>query len=330
MKSVMLPEIGEDAIATILEIISDGIWDWNASTGHVYRSPGWFRMLNYDVSELESNVFTWESIIHPEDFNRVMDHFDNYINHKAETYKIQYRCRTKDNKYVWIEDRGRVVEWNSDGTVGRMIGAHRDIDAEKTLQQQDQRDKEDLQLLVETRTEELNELNHQLNKKIQEVEQLATTDSLTLLFNRRGFERKLISETARAKRFKEPLSLIVFDLDNFKPVNDLYGHSSGDMVLYKVAEVLRKHSREIDIPARWGGDEFLMLLTNTAKEDALKLAEKLRGLIAEQPDIKAFSVTASFGVAQLGKDEDPMRLTIRADKALYRSKELGRNKVTSL
>jgi diguanylate cyclase (GGDEF)-like protein/PAS domain S-box-containing protein len=330
MKSVTLPKIGEDALATILEIISDGIWDWNASTGHVYRSPGWFRMLNYDVSELENTVFTWESIIHPEDFNRVMKHFDNYTNHKSETYKIQYRCRTKDDKYVWIEDRGRVVEWNSDGTVGRMIGAHRDIDAEKTLQQQNQRDKEDLQLLVETRTGELNELNQQLNKKILEVEQLATTDSLTLLFNRRGFEKKLISESARAKRFKEPLSLIVFDLDNFKPVNDVYGHSSGDLVLYKVAEVLRKHSREIDIPVRWGGDEFLILLTNTTKEHALKLAEKLRGLIAEQPDIKAFSVTASFGVAQLGQDEDPMRLTIRADKALYQSKDQGRNKVTLL
>jgi PAS domain S-box-containing protein len=191
MKSVVLPEIDEDTLATILEIISDGIWDWNASTGLVYRSPGWFRMLNYEVNELESTVFTWESIIHPDDFNRVMKHFDNYTHHKSETYKIQYRCRTKDNKYVWIEDRGRVVEWNDDGTVGRMIGAHRDIEAEKTLQQQNQRDKEDLQLLVETRTKELNELNHQLNKKIQEVEQLATTDSLTLLSNRRGFEKNL-------------------------------------------------------------------------------------------------------------------------------------------
>lgn len=330
MKSVVLPEIDEDTLATILEIISDGIWDWNASTGLVYRSPGWFRMLNYEVSELESTVFTWESIIHPDDFNCVIKHFDNYTHHKSETYKIQYRCRTKDNKYVWIEDRGRVVEWNDDGTVGRMIGSHRDIDAEKTLQQQNQRDKEDLQLLVETRTKELNELNQQLNKKIKEVEQLATTDSLTLLSNRRGFEKKLISESARAKRFKEPLSLIVFDLDNFKPVNDVYGHSSGDLVLFKVADVLRQHLREIDIPARWGGDEFLILLTNTTKEQASKLADKLRVLIAEQPDIKGFSVTASFGVAQLGDAEDPMRLTIRADKALYQSKEVGRNKVTML
>jgi diguanylate cyclase (GGDEF)-like protein len=122
----------------------------------------------------------------------------------------------------------------------------------------------------------------------------------------------------------------VFDLDNFKPVNDVYGHSSGDLVLFKVADVLRQHLREIDIPARWGGDEFLILLTNTSKGQASTLAEKLRLLIAQQPDIKAFSVTASFGVAQLGQDEDPMRLTIRADKALYQSKDEGRNKVTSL
>lgn len=160
------------------------------------------------------------------------------------------------------------------------------------------------------------------------MEQLATTDSLTLLFDRRGFEKKLISESARAKRFKEPLSLIVFDLDNFKPVNDVYGHSSGDLVLFKVAEVLRQHLKEIDIPTRWGGDDFLILLTNTIKENASMLADKLRVLIAEQPHIKAFSVTASFDVAQLGDSEDPMRLSIRADKALYQSKEEGHNKVT--
>lgn len=330
MKQVPLPEISEATLATILEIISDGIWDWHADTGYVYRSPGWYRMLNFDISELENNVFSWESIIHPDDFDRVMRHFDNYTTQQSDTYKIEYRCRTKDNSYIWIEDRGRVVEWNSDGTVKRMIGAHRDINAEKILQQKSERDKHDLQKLVEMRTEELNEINSQLTKKMLEVEQLATTDLLTSLSNRRGFEKKLKSESARAKRFREPLSLIVFDLDNFKPVNDIYGHSSGDLVLYKVAEVLRSHLREIDIPVRWGGDEFLILLTNTALKHAVTLADKLRILIAEQADIKGFAVTASFGVAQLDYDEEPMRLTIRADKALYQSKETGRNRVTAL
>tara|TARA_R110002050_G_scaffold71891_3_gene154765 strand:+ start:166286 stop:167281 length:996 start_codon:yes stop_codon:yes gene_type:complete len=328
MKSVALPEISEDTLAAMLEIISDGIWDWNANTGYVYRSPGWYRMLKYDEKDLDNNVFTWENVIHPDDFKRVMDHFDDYINHKSETYKIQYRCRTKDNNYIWVEDTARVVEWNGDGSLRRMIGAHRDIDAEIRLQQENKHNKENLQQLVATRTEELNEINHQLNIKIREVEHLATTDSLTTLSNRRGVEKRLKSESARAKRFKEPLSLIMFDLDNFKPVNDIYGHSSGDLVLYKVAEVLRLHLREIDIPARWGGDEFLVLLVNTPLEKAEVLANKLRLLIAEQVDIKAFSVTASFGIAKLEYDEDPMRLTIRADKALYKSKQEGGNTVT--
>jgi len=152
-------------------------------------------MLKFDDSEFENNVLTWENIIHPDDFNRVMEHFDNYINHKSEFYKIQYRCRTKNDDYVWIEDSAKIVEWNSDGSVARMIGAHRNIDAERILQQQTSRDKQDLQLLIETRTEELNKLNHQLNKKIREVEHLATTDSLTSLFNRRGFEKKIKSES---------------------------------------------------------------------------------------------------------------------------------------
>lgn len=327
---ITLPSVSEDSLATLLEIISDGIWDWHADTGYVYRSPGWYRMLNYDVNELKNTVFTWENIIHPDDFDRVMNHFDNYISGKSNAYKIKYRCLTKENTSVWIEDRGRIVERNFDGTIKRMIGAHRNIESEKALQQKNENDNHDLHELVEMRTEELSKLNNQLKEKILEVEHLATTDLLTSLYNRRGFEKLLMTESARATRFKEPLSLILFDLDNFKPVNDTHGHVSGDLVLCKVAEVLRFHLREIDIPVRWGGDEFLILLTNTTLEHAEKLAEKLRKLIAQQADIKELSVTASFGVAQFDYNEDPMRLTIRADKALYQSKKAGRNTITSV
>ncbi|MBL4829228.1 MAG: sensor domain-containing diguanylate cyclase [Aliivibrio sp.] len=324
------PMLDEHILMTIFEVVSDGLWDWNANTGYVYRSPGWYRMLGYDTDEFENTVFTWESVIHPDDFDRVMCHFDDYINKKSDAYKIKYRCRTQSGDYLWIEDRARIAQWNDDGSVGRMIGAHRDISSEKLLEQQNRLENASLQKIIDMRTKELNEANQQLNIKVSEIESLANTDSLTLLSNRYHFEKQLLSESARAKRFKEPLSLISFDLDNFKPVNDRFGHSAGDFILNEVANMLKVSIRSIDTSARWGGDEFVVLLPNTALKHALIVAEMLREYIDLQITVNDFSVTASFGVVQLHKSEDPFKFIIRADEALYTSKNTGKNRVSSV
>lgn len=329
MSLVELPEITSKSIATLLEIISDGVWDWNAETGYVYRSPGWYTMLDYDIDSLDNSVLTWESLIHPDDYPRVMEHFEQYITGKSDTYNIQYRCKQQSGDYLWIEDRASVVKWHADGTVARMIGAHRNINAEKLLYEQSQKLNRSLQEIVDARTEELTELTVKLAAKAQEAAKLARTDALTNLANRYYFEFRLKSEAARAVRFKEPLSLLVFDLDNFKEVNDLQGHASGDEVLKQVAGVVSQHIREIDVVARWGGDEFVVLLPNTTIDKAKLLAEKLRKLIAQTMHDAGQKVTASFGVAQLKKSEDPLRLTIRADHALYTAKNNGRNTIST-
>ena len=329
MTEKLLPEISDESLTTILELISDGIWDWNANTGYVYRSPGWYVMLGYDVDAFKSTVSTWESVIHPDDFNRVMAHFDSYITHKSPTYQIEYRCRTKRDDYLWIEDRGKVVDWNEDGSVGRMIGAHRDISATKLLELEREAKSLTLQEHVDSRNQELIEVNKRLAIKIREVEILATTDALTALSNRYQFEKMLKIECSRAVRFNEPLSLVALDLDNFKPVNDLYGHAAGDLALIKVANIIMSNIRDIDLSARWGGDEFMVLLPNTSVEQAVVLANKIRVLIDDGKLCQGVAVTASFGVVQLADNEDLIRLVIRADKALYTSKENGRNLVTS-
>jgi len=131
MQSALLPDVNEQSLRTTLELISDGIWDWNANTGYVYRSPSWYTMLGYDIDSLDNTVFTWENVIHKADFERVMAHFDDYITYKSSEYKIQYCCKTKDGSYLWIEDTAAIVAQNKDGSVARMIGAHRNIEAEK-------------------------------------------------------------------------------------------------------------------------------------------------------------------------------------------------------
>ncbi len=330
MKEASLPALTKQWQSAILDIVSDGIWDWDANTGYVYRNRAWYVMLGYAPNSFENTVFTWESVIHPDDYARVMEHFDNYIRRKTDHYNIQYRCRTSNDDYVWVEDKALVVEWNKDNSVARMIGAHRDINTEKLFEEKNQLEKLSLQAVIDVRTDELSQVNEELKQKMLEVERLVNTDALTLLSSRYFFDKKITEEKARSRRFNEPLSLIAFDLDNFKPVNDKYGHISGDMVLTKVGELVLKNIRKIDVAARWGGDEFVLLLPNTNSDKAVLLAEKLRKLINSQTGIKEFFVTASFGVTQLLDKDDLKTFIKRTDDALYNSKNAGRNQVSSL
>jgi len=110
-------EDADDTLNNILDIISEGTWDWNALTGHVERSPGWYRMLGYDIGLFSKNVFTWENIIHPDDYEAVMKHFELYTAGKIEKYEIEYRCKKSDDTYLWIIDRAKIVKFTSDGKI---------------------------------------------------------------------------------------------------------------------------------------------------------------------------------------------------------------------
>ena len=164
------------------------------------------------------------------------------------------------------------------------------------------------------------------------VERQAVTDELTGLFNRRRFQEAMATEVERSKRFGQPVGLVLLDLDDFKTVNDTYGHQQGDLVLREVARVLRETSREIDEPARYGGEELAVVLPGTDLEGAYNLAERVRAGIEELalPLLDGegtLAVTASFGVATLPGSADDMReLVAAADEALYRAKRAGKNR----
>jgi diguanylate cyclase (GGDEF)-like protein len=164
------------------------------------------------------------------------------------------------------------------------------------------------------------------------VERQAVTDELTGLFNRRRFQEAMATEVERSKRFGQPVGLVLLDLDDFKAVNDTYGHQQGDLVLREVARVLRETSREIDEPARYGGEELAVVLPGTDLEGAYNLAERVRAGIEELalPLLDGegtLAVTASFGVATLPGSADDMReLVAAADEALYRAKRAGKNR----
>ncbi len=161
-----------------------------------------------------------------------------------------------------------------------------------------------------------------------EQERLAAIDSLTGLRNRRAFQQMIAVEISRASRYGTPLGLLLMDVDHFKQINDSYGHAGGDRVLSALGALLRERLRTPDIPARWGGEEFVVALPNTDLAGAALAAERLRAAVAEagiRHGSADIPVTISIGVSALDGGETLEALTERADQAMYAAKVKGRN-----
>jgi diguanylate cyclase (GGDEF)-like protein len=174
--------------------------------------------------------------------------------------------------------------------------------------------------------QELATLNAELLEANRALAQAAVTDGLTGLKNHRAFQEALHSAAQMAERLQQPLSLVMFDIDHFKQFNDRFGHPAGDELLRQVAQVLRESARAYDVAARYGGEEFALLLPNTALEQAVQVAERLRQQIRAIENPHA-PVSASFGVATYRRGMPPATLVYEADAALYRAKRNGRDQV---
>jgi diguanylate cyclase (GGDEF)-like protein/hemerythrin-like metal-binding protein len=171
--------------------------------------------------------------------------------------------------------------------------------------------------------------NQSLQLAMEELEQAAATDRLTGAWNRRRFEEAVLPEIARAHRRRDPLCLLMFDLDHFKQVNDTFGHGTGDVVLASTAQTVRQHLRLSDSLIRWGGEEFLVMAPATGLEGAMGLAEKLRTAVAAIEFLNVGLVTISLGVSEYALGEGFEEWIERTDQALYSAKTQGRNRVVS-
>ncbi|MCF8002507.1 MAG: GGDEF domain-containing protein [Halanaerobiales bacterium] len=174
------------------------------------------------------------------------------------------------------------------------------------------------------------ELSKKLEQKVQKITRVSEIDQLTKIYNRVKFKKELEKEIKRVKRYDNDLSIIMFDIDHFKKVNDNYGHDLGDKVLRQITNVVTKTIRETDIFARWGGEEFIVLTPDTNLDSATELAERTRINIEKAKINKVGQITCSFGVTKFKKGDSFNSFTKRVDNALYQAKETGRNKVVNI
>lgn len=227
--------------------------------------------------------------------------------------EMEYLC--KDGSTYWCDVIATPI-LSEDGSLVELLGVSRDISEHKRHEDELKKAKEATEAL-----------NHALEAANEQLQQMSRTDKLTGLWNRRYFEDRVAHEMAMANRYGQALSMLIFDIDHFKRINDTYGHLAGDRVLVALSALARQQIRETDLPCRWGGEEFMILMSSTGPQEAVAVAEKLRAAFAQHPIPGVGAVTASFGVATYRPDETLDSWISRTDGALYEAKSGGRNTV---
>ena len=243
------------------------------------------------------------------------DTFDLVVS--AQVEDIHNEIKTADD----LHDLKEKVEQRLN-VVSEHIKEYRDIEERRF--KHSQQNVEDMQ----SRLVQLEQESNDLKKLMIEKNKEAMFDVLTKIPNRLAYEKKVIKEIARCKRYSSSLSMAVWDIDLFKKVNDTYGHKVGDKILMAVAQIFEERKRESDFVARYGGEEFVMFLPETSEEEALVLADAVRQKIASyrfNDEETMIKVTVSCGISHFITDDTHETMFNRADKALYSAKDQGRN-----
>lgn len=273
--------------------------DWQIPGDVLVLGEGWTKLLGYPPDEQPTHAPALMALIRPEDVPKASNAVMRNLKGETPFFEVEVRMRHKDGRWVWVLARGMAVERSADGRAVRVTGTGMDISQRKAME--------------------------------QELTLLATTDPLTGVANRRRFIEQMEAELARMKRFGKPATFLMMDIDHFKNINDIYGHAIGDGVLQHFVELSRHHLRSIDLLGRLGGEEFGILLPGTDAAGARQFAEGFRRYVADTPlqnGKGAIPSTVSIGVTEFDPgDSAADSIMARADVALYRAKDAGRNRV---
>ncbi|MGB3202618.1 MAG: EAL domain-containing protein [Nodosilinea sp.] len=284
-----------------------GIWDWQVQTGEVWTSDRCAALMGYGPSDIHpARIDTWQRFVHPDDWSRKNVALKRHFDGKALSYECEFRLRHRQGRWIWILDRGKVVEWDAAGQPLRMSGTYTDI-TERRLAEAEHRRVADQMLF--------NSLH----------------DTLTQLPNRHFLMERLDLAIRRCHRHQQRFAVLFLDLDHFKVINDSLGHLAGDEVLVHVAQKLRSLIRTTDLAARLGGDEFVLLLEDVSTlQEPLRIAERLLQEMQEPLAVNGghnvflnASVGIVVGTSDYQTPSEPLR---DADIAMYRAKAQGRGR----
>lgn len=250
---------------------------------------------------MEYQFFTEK--LHPDDFKKTMDAMYDHLYGRADVYEVEYRIRALDGSYKWFYDRGRITQFDENGKPLFLAGIVFDITEKK-----------------ETQLE--------LEQKNRILAEMSETDGLTQIGNHRSLIEHLKSEMVEADRTGAPLSIAIFDIDNFKKVNDTRGHVAGDRVLLDLASIIKRVVRGSDFTGRYGGEEFMVIFRDTELSIADKASERIRLAVEKNEFAEGLRVTISGGVSQY--DGEAMTEFIHsADVKLYMAKKNVKNRIVS-
>ena len=276
-----------------------GSWELDLITGRLQWSDEIYRIFEIDPKQFGASYEAFLDVIHPDDRVRVDKAYVDSLENKSP-YDIEHRLLMKDGRVKWVREHCHSY-FNDNGKPVRSIGAIQDI----------------------TESVEAENVMLAANKKLKEM---ASTDPLTNVLNRRFFMLQTTREFQRFKRYGGEMAILFIDADNFKEVNDKYGHAAGDQALVSFVEVLRAELRNVDVIGRTGGDEFAVLLPATGEHHAMEVAARICLRVGS-----SLAFTVSIGVSTPSSEIDSIETLINdADKAMYKAKERGRNQVVSL
>lgn len=285
----------EERLRLALEGGDLGMWDWQVPDDTLVVNARWAAMLGSRLAEIPPTRGAWEARVHPEDLSALRDAFAALLDGRRPVLQIDHRLRHQDGHWVWVASRGKVIGRDPEGRPLRVCGTHQDVSQRRRLE--------------------------------HELRQLAITDPLTGAYNRRHLIAALETETRRVQRYQRPLTLIMFDLDDFKAINDTQGHDRGDAMLVAVVAQIGARLRGSDTLARWGGEEFMVLLPETGLTQAATLAETFRLGLHTLPNPGPRAMTASFGVAEYRPEETLDQWLKRVDDLVFQAKREGRDRV---
>jgi diguanylate cyclase (GGDEF)-like protein/PAS domain S-box-containing protein len=296
----------------IIENIKDVIWELNKDFVFTFVSPNSREMAGYEADEMmehklidflpeESKIYLSEQTV-----LRLNQRLNGDVKNTV-LHEVQFNCKNGDVK--WVEVTANLLF--EEGEFIGYIGTTRDIT-----------EKKEYELQLNKYIQELKMLNAELGKT-------ATTDILTGAFNRRKFEDDINSIIYNIGRQDVLLSLILFDIDHFKTVNDNFGHKIGDFALQHIAKLISENIRTTDQLYRWGGDEFIIILPGSNWESTKIVAEKLRNIIQSEDFGMGKKITISAGFGEHISGENADQMVARLDKALYQAKVEGRNRIVS-